>query len=139
MAPPAGGPATLCARLQAELPGRLAGQSRRATDPASPRTAAWGRPPIVLRCGVAVPPAGTTQPLLVDGRVAWLTRVEPDAVRWTALDRAVAVEVVVPKSYGAASDILVALTAAVARTVPAQRSPVPRASAPATNRSSSAG
>ena len=62
-----------CAALAAELPKRLAGQDRRTTEPDSPSTAAWGDPPISLRCGVDRPAAyQPTSELVAIDTIDWL-------------------------------------------------------------------
>jgi len=44
-----------CQRLVDALPGNVADQGRRKTQPAEALAGAWGDPPIVAQCGVAVP------------------------------------------------------------------------------------
>jgi hypothetical protein len=44
-----------CQRVTDALPDSVAGQGRRSTQPAEALGGAWGDPPIVLQCGVAVP------------------------------------------------------------------------------------
>ena len=88
--------AQACTTLAAALPDTLAGLSRRLTTPASPRTAAWGNPAVVMRCGVAAPPASADLPVQV-GPVAWRgERLDSGAAVAISADRVVAVEVSVP-------------------------------------------
>lgn len=117
-APAGGGPtaATVCSVLHARLPALLDGARRRRTDPVSQRTAAWGNPAVVLRCGVPAPPGlltGPAGPVTVDG-VTWLQEVGRHAVRWTAIDRPVYLQLTVPTSYPSQGGFLVALAPAVA-------------------------
>jgi hypothetical protein len=44
-----------CQRVADALPDNVAGQSRRKTQPAEALGGAWGDPPIIAQCGVAVP------------------------------------------------------------------------------------
>ena len=67
--------ATACAEVMLALPSQVAGQERRSTD--SQSTAAWGDPPVVLRCGVE--PAGpTTDPCEQHGGIDWTARPTDD-------------------------------------------------------------
>jgi hypothetical protein len=138
-----------CQRLHQALPDTVAGQPRRPTAPSSVLTAAWGDPPIVLRCGGAAPATGGTS-LRVNG-VTWLV-VQPtapashsSAARWWTLDRGPAVSLTVPSTYTQADavvDVSAAVRAALPKSTPtpsAQRSPLPRASAESSSRSTSAG
>ena len=80
--------------------------------------AAWGEPPVLLRCGVPRPPGFVVgaQTIVVNG-VAWYP--EPHGARtvWTAVDRPVYVEVTVPTGY--ASGPVAELSTGLARTLPA--------------------
>jgi len=129
-APTAGGAATdqRCARLAAALPGALAkGVDRRAVMPASPRSAAWGRRPVVLRCGVNRPEGyrAGVEPIEVNG-VAWFQHLAGSVVEWTAVDRPVYLELTVPVSYADQGSFLVELAGPVSRTL----EQVPQAPAP---------
>ena len=61
------------------------------------RTAAWGDPPITLRCGVALPDQ-TLEPIIIDG-LKLVTTKAAGVVTWTTFDRAVNVAIAVPTSY----------------------------------------
>lgn len=92
--------AAVCASLQHTLPTTVAGQSARETTPTSALTAAWGDPPIVLRCGVPAP-AGltpTSQVTSVNG-VDWYPEQLTAGYRFTATGRTAYVEVTVPSQY----------------------------------------
>jgi hypothetical protein len=97
---PSAGPATtrFCDRVQAGLPDRLGDLERRAVD--TDRAAAWGVPPVVLRCGVAplVRPPGDTARVEVNG-VAWYPDAGDGATTWTTLELPVPVEVFVPEEH----------------------------------------
>jgi hypothetical protein len=88
-----------CVKVFAALPVQLGGLDPRKTETDSSFVAAWGAPPIVLRCGVSKPSVfGTAQAaeLIEVNGVLW----QPDPQRaqtvYTAVDRAVYVEVTVP-------------------------------------------
>ncbi len=122
---PTGTVATRCAALVAEAPGSVAGQASRDVSPASRYVAAWGDPPIVLRCGVPRPRAltPTSRCFVVDG-VGWLatqdgvevepTRASDGTLEFTTVGRSAYVEVTVPDSYQPAADALVDLAGTVA-------------------------
>jgi hypothetical protein len=91
------GPGEGCRRLHHALPPAVDGRDSRDTEPASTRTAAWGDPPVVLRCGVRRP-AGltpTSEVIEVDG-VAWFLAEREGAFVFTTVGRRPYVEVRVP-------------------------------------------
>jgi hypothetical protein len=84
------------------LPIRLAGLAPRVvhTTPSSPFVVAWGDPAVVLRCGVPRPARlSATSSLLDVNGVSFLPVRVGDHTAYTAIDRAVYVEVDVPTSY----------------------------------------
>ena len=90
--------ASTCARLIAALPEELDdGVRRRHVSGDATRTAAWGDPPITLRCGVAAPDS-SLQPIEIDG-LKLVTVKSAGAVTWTTVDRRVTVTIVVPTAY----------------------------------------
>ncbi|MDP9496872.1 MAG: DUF3515 domain-containing protein, partial [Actinomycetota bacterium] len=107
--PPAGAQArAACARLTAALPDVLGlDLARRPVTGDPARAAAWGDPPLVLRCGVA--PAGRPgidgEPVTLgppDGRLLqFLVDDVGAASRFTTRDRRVPVEITVPDAYDA--------------------------------------
>ena len=113
--PQASGPAvTVCESVVAALPSTLAGQKRRATEPASTTTAAWGNPPITLVCGV---PAGSAldEPYDFDG-VRWAMHDVGDARSWTTLGRHVNVVVTIHDKYDGQAELLGSLASALSPT-----------------------
>lgn len=115
-----------CAALTKALPQTVDNEGRRSASPGSPLTAAWGDPPITLRCGVPEPDVlrpGTktynpsADEAYVDG-VAWLIEKVDDGYRFTAVQRAVYVELDVPSAYTPETNPLVDLAAAVIKAVP---------------------
>lgn len=116
-----------CAALTKAVPQTVANQDRRGTDPDSPLTAAWGNPPITLRCAVPepeilVPGSKTYDPTAMEAYVngvAWLQEKTADGYRFTAAQRAVYVEVDVPSAYNSQEPApLVDLSAAVIKSIP---------------------
>lgn len=90
-----------CERLAAELPDDLGdGLPQRDTDPADPHVAAYGDPPVVVRCG-APPPAKYKlgDPLLNVNGVAFFYEERGDVVVWSTPRAFVNVEVTVPTKW----------------------------------------
>ena len=102
-----------CPALVAALPDRIADLPRKDTSAAG--TAAWGDPPIVLRCGVGMPASytPTSQLLDIDG-IAWLSEDTPEGARFTSVRTAPRIEVTVPAAQEPASAALVDIVAALA-------------------------
>jgi Protein of unknown function (DUF3515) len=116
--------ARVCAALGRELPFRLDGHSRRKASPASPLTAAWGDPPVTLRCGVPPPAAlGPAAELTVVNGISWFPEPSGSATpsRFTEVGRGTYVEITVPARYAPAGPILVGISDAIAAAVPAKR------------------
>jgi hypothetical protein len=115
------GPAAGCGRLHDALPGSLDGRDRAGTRPSSTRTAAWGDPPVVLRCGVGRPAGliATSQVVEVDGVEWFLTEPAPPYV-FTTVGRGTYLQVRVPRSVprSAATAPLVDLAHAVRTALP---------------------
>jgi uncharacterized protein DUF3515 len=80
------------------LPTELDGRERRDTDPTSSRTAAWGDPAVVLRCGVERPAGLTGSEVVVVDGVGWVLAEHPGAYVFTTSDLATYVQVRVPRS-----------------------------------------
>ncbi len=122
---PALSAAAACEALSDALPDTVRGQDSRPTDPRSPFTAAWGDPPITLRCGVERPAqlTPTSDIAEVDG-VAWLPVELTEGYRFVTTGRFAFVEVDVPDDYAPEVDALVDLAEAVAATIPLTPDPV---------------
>ncbi|MFL6128998.1 MAG: DUF3515 domain-containing protein [Mycobacteriales bacterium] len=86
-----------CRDLVSALPTLLGDRPARPVDSPSPYVAAWGEPPVVLRCGVPRPPAfiATADTLVISG-VTWFAERRGASTAWTAVDRPVYVEVLAP-------------------------------------------
>jgi hypothetical protein len=120
-APPANPAADApCTKLLGALPITLTDLVGRPARSTWTYVAAWGDPPVVLRCGVPRPaalvPASSAQIIAVDG-VNWLPVQNKSATVWTAVDRAAYVELTVPKHY--AQPPLAPIADAVAKAMPA--------------------
>jgi hypothetical protein len=119
------GPAAGCGPLHDALPQSLDGRHRAGTRPSSTRTAAWGHPPVVLRCGVGRPAGltATSQVIEVNGVEWFLTEPTPPYV-FTTVGRGTYLQVRVPGSVprSAATAPLVGLARAVRRALP-ERTP----------------
>lgn len=110
-----------CEHLVAALPAQVADLERRETEPADALGAAWGDPAIVLTCGVGRPagydPAnGCTT---VDGVDWYIPTEQLDAngerdLTMTTIERAVAVEVVMPGQHWPPATTLADLSGVVA-------------------------
>ena len=115
------GPAAGCGRLHDALPRSLDGRDRADTRPSSTRTAAWGDPPVVLRCGVGRPEGltATSQVIEVNGVEWFLTEPAPPYV-FTTVGRGTYVQVRVPRSVlrSEATAPLVDLATAVRTALP---------------------
>jgi Protein of unknown function (DUF3515) len=101
------------------LPDVLDGEERRTTEPTSLLTAAWGDPPIVLRCGVEPPAAYEPTAMLgtYDG-VDWLPVETDDGYVFYATGRVAWIEVTVPAAYAPEPNPLIDLAESINANVP---------------------
>ena len=108
----------VCTSLLGELPDVVSDAVTRDVEPAELPAAAWGEPPIVLRCGVGFPPEYQPDATLteIDG-VAWLPAEGVGGVFFATVDRDPIVEVAVPDDYDAAT-VLGDLGPSIAANVP---------------------
>jgi len=88
----------VCRALLAKLPETVRGARQRPVTTGAEQNAAYGEPPLVIRCGVPAVtlPAASTEAVYPLSRVCWV----PDRTGrvWTTLDREVPVSVTVPES-----------------------------------------
>lgn len=113
--------AQVCTKVVQALPDALAPDvERRVTSPPSGSTAAWGEPPVTLRCGTE---RGSRRDDLFsfDG-VLWAMHDTGATRTWTTVEAAVPVQVVVPDAQENQAELLGALAAALR---PALGSPSP--------------
>ncbi len=101
--PPTAEADAACPALIQALPLDLLGEPARLVDSDSPYVAAWGDPPVVLVCGVPQPEALVPGEglITIDG-VTWFVEQSEEATTWTAVDRAVPVEVTLPPDVDSA-------------------------------------
>lgn len=120
--------AKLCGALDRALPATVGGLPRKDPEPASPLTAGWGSPQVVLRCGVPQPPKMLSDkvehgqdPDAVSGAVDsvdWLMEKQPHgAHRFTTANREAYVEVHVPATVDG-SAVLIDLAESLKQTIP---------------------
>lgn len=117
---PTGSAATACADFTAALPASLStvGERREVTSDSS-TTAAYGDPPVGIRCGVPAPAAlmATSTLVTVDG-IDWFPEELSGGWRMTTIDRVAAVEITVPTVQGPAPSVASDLAPTIAATVP---------------------
>lgn len=84
--------------------------------------AAWGDPPIVLRCGVPHPDGlKRSSPCLEIEDVGWFSQERADGYVFTTIGRGTYVEVRVPAAYAPESGALVDLGRAIEATLPVEQ------------------
>ncbi|NUR10006.1 MAG: DUF3515 domain-containing protein [Nocardioidaceae bacterium] len=119
-----GADARTCRRLVDALPGKVADQPRRTSDDGAGYGAAWGDPPIVLRCGTGRGEGfNAFAKCQVANGVAWYVpesqiQGRPVDVTMTTVGRSVNVEVDLPEDYFPPAAAMVDLAPAIKRTVP---------------------
>jgi hypothetical protein len=120
-----------CTRLLAALPEKLDGggqgtlQRRRLAAPAPAGAAAWGEPPVVLRCGLDRPAELTaTSRLLAVSGVQFLKLLSPGTSGWVVVDRPVYIVVDLPPIIGSAP--LQQIATVIADTLPQRTVNIPR-------------
>jgi hypothetical protein len=107
----------ICPRLVEGLPDRLGRLPARRVESAVRSAAAWGDPPVVLRCGVAPRIGPVGQVVTLDG-VDWTADEDHAGVTWTTVSRRVDVQVRVPGRYDSQGPLLAMLSPILGRTVP---------------------
>ncbi|MGH3971798.1 MAG: DUF3515 domain-containing protein [Pseudonocardiaceae bacterium] len=120
-----------CMRLLANLPDNVDGaeqdtlERRPLAVPAPVGAAAWGEPPVVLRCGIDRPADLTvTSRLLAISGVQFLELPSPVRSTWVAVDRSVYIVVDLPPAAG--SGPLQQIAAVIADTLPQRGLDLPR-------------
>jgi hypothetical protein len=93
-----------CVKVFAGLPVELGGLAPRRTETDSSFVAAWGDPPVALRCGVVRPAELVPQSaelIIRVNEVDWLPHQLSDSTVFTTIDRSVYIELTVPKKQAA--------------------------------------
>lgn len=100
-----------CHSLSTTLPLQVADQDKRKVAEAPDLTAAWGDPPIFLRCGVAKPKSlEPTSSLITVNGIDWFAEELTAGWRFTSMNTSVFVEVTVPNKYTPEANALVDLS-----------------------------
>lgn len=108
-----------CAAVVAALPERISGQEQRTTDPPSDSTAAWGDPPIVVRCGGSPPAAlAPDSPLTSINGVDWFAEELTGGFRFTSVGASPQLEVTVPRAYSPEASVLLQVQGAATSPTP---------------------
>jgi hypothetical protein len=104
-----------CTALTAALPKKIGDKlEKRTVEPKSPLLAAWGKPAVVLRCGVGIP--STYRPgtdLTVVNNVGWFEDDRADDVVYTTITREPRVALALPRSQTSSFEILVDLAGVI--------------------------
>jgi len=103
-----------CTALYADLPREVAGlDSILVKDDVA---AAWGTPPVILRCGVGEPDAlEPTSRCDMVADIGWFTERTSDGYLFTTIGRQFSVSVEVPDIHSPSADALVDLAPAIAK------------------------
>lgn len=110
--------ATVCRALVAKLPEALGDRNRRPVTEGTEQNAAFGDPPIVLSCGIAMPSVPKDADLWELSGVCWFAEKRADGQVWTTVDRQVPVRVTVPKAYDPPGQRVVEFSPVIADAVP---------------------
>ncbi len=112
--------AQVCAGFVAALPTELVVGARRDVEPPSRLTAAYGDPPVAIRCGVPVPGAlGDASTLVTVEGIDWLAEELTRGWLMTTVGRVAGIEITVPDEQGPAPSVAADLAPAIRATVPA--------------------
>lgn len=111
----------VCASLLGDLPATVLNGTRRPTKPGG-LTAAWGDPPITLRCGVPAPPSLTASSECTEVQgVGWFAEDAEGGTLYTTIGRRAFVELGVPSEYTSAAGALVDVAEVVTAHDPVER------------------
>lgn len=115
--------ATVCRALLAKLPGKVRGLPQRVVTAGAEQNAAYGEPPIKLRCGVAPVslPATSTKTVYPLSGACWLPK--RGGAEWITLDREVPVAITVPGELSEPGQWVAAFSPYVADTPARERAP----------------
>ena len=119
-ASPAPQVAAACATFTAALPAELSTVGeRRGVSPESDLTAAYGDPPVGVRCGVPDPTGLTASSTLVTVEgIDWLPEELTGGWRMTSVGRIANVEITVPTEQGPAPSVASDLAPTITGTLP---------------------
>lgn len=102
---------SICNSIVPTLASHVADQEKRKVAEAPDLTAAWGDPPIYLRCGVNKPTAlEPTSSLITVNGIDWFAQELTAGWRFTSMNTSVFIEVTVPSKYSPEANALVDLS-----------------------------
>jgi hypothetical protein len=109
-----------CAAFTEALPERLSTVGeRRSVDPDGPLTAAYGNPPVSVRCGVSRPAAlGASSTLVTVDGIDWLPEELTGGWLMTTTSLVANVEITVPTVQGPAPSVAADLAPTIRATLP---------------------
>jgi hypothetical protein len=114
---------TLCRALLSQLPTALRDRPQRPVTDGQEQNAAYGDPAITLACGIPAPTFPPTDLVNLLDKVCWHAADNPDATVLTTVDREVAIQVTVPRSYEAAGQWAIVFSKPIIETVPKMKTP----------------
>lgn len=106
-----------CTSLVDAAPEVVSDAVRRDVEPPSPGVAAWGDPPIILRCGVPEPVVDPTSNVFDVAGVTWVPVSGEGGTYFYTVGRTAVLEVAIPDDYAPEAEVLVDLAPAVVLTV----------------------
>ncbi|MEV0133041.1 DUF3515 family protein [Dactylosporangium sp. NPDC050688] len=113
-APPAPERASQCQALIGRLPANLLEAAHRPVAAPEDRfAAAFGAPPIVVRCDAAKRAVDRTDLVYLVSGTCWATQPAGNSTTWTTIDRDIAVSVSVPNHYSSQGQYIEGLAGAV--------------------------
>jgi hypothetical protein len=115
--------AAVCRAMVAGLPSSIPAGSRRPVEGGADQAAAYGDPPIVLRCGTALPSTPATAVLAVLNGICWYAEPAGSTMTLTTMDRVVPVSVSVPGPVGGSAQLAIPFATAIARADPPRPDP----------------
>lgn len=105
-----------CDAFLAALPVQINEQTVRETVPREASVAAWGDPPILVRCGVPAPGALDPTSALIDVEsITWFPETLTNGTVFTSVGTSPIIEVTVPREYAPEVNVLVDVATTVAR------------------------
>jgi hypothetical protein len=115
--------AEVCRAVLAGLPTTIPAGPRRPVAGDADHSAAYGDPPVVLRCGTASPSVPPTAVLARLGEVCWYAVAAGASTELTTVDRTVPVTVSVPGPVDGSAQFVIGFSAAIARADPPRPDP----------------
>jgi hypothetical protein len=114
--------AAVCRRVVAGLPATIPPGARRPVT-GDEYSAAYGDPPLVLRCGTTMPSVAPTAWLPGLDGVCWYAVVVGASTEWTTVDRTVPVTVIVPGPADGSAQSVIPFSKPISRADPRRPDP----------------